>query len=148
MILVAIGAINALSPNRHQTIVSMLICHQSHIAENCRVEHYTYLTILFTNVYQISPVENESTLKQKCRHFEEIFITDCTESCQNDNFRCSQWLKFHQNDSISVSVNMTKTKGNQLCDTRLSLKWMWLVPQNSTNLFSLTKAVRFTCLAL
>ena len=44
------------------------------------------------------------TLKHKCRHFDEIFITGCTESCQNDNFRCSQWLKFHQNDNISVSV--------------------------------------------
>ena len=44
------------------------------------------------------------SLKQKCRHFDEIFITGCTESCQNDNFRCSQWLKFHQNDNISVSV--------------------------------------------
>ena len=44
-----------------------------------------------------------TTLKQKCRHFDEILITGCTESCQNDNFRCSQWLKFHQND-ISVSV--------------------------------------------
>ena len=44
------------------------------------------------------------SLKQKCRHFDEIFITGCTESCQNDNFWCSQWLKFHQNDNISVSV--------------------------------------------
>ena len=46
------------------------------------------------------------TLKHKCRHFDEIFITGCTESCQNDNFRCSQWLKFHQNDNISFSVNL------------------------------------------
>ena len=50
-------------------------------------------------------MSTEITLKQKCRHFDEIFITGCTESCQNDNFRCSQWLKFHQNDNISVSVN-------------------------------------------
>ena len=49
------------------------------------------------------------SLKQKCRHFDEIFITGCTESCQNDNFRCSQWLKFHQNDNISVSVFVTFT---------------------------------------
>ena len=44
------------------------------------------------------------TLKRKCRRFDEIFITGCTESCQNDNFQCSQWWKFHQNDNISVSV--------------------------------------------
>ena len=32
------------------------------------------------------------------------FVTGCTGSCQNDNFQCSQWQKFHQNDNISVSV--------------------------------------------
>ena len=44
------------------------------------------------------------SLKEKCQHFDEIFITGCTESCQNDNFQCSQWWKFHQNDNISLSV--------------------------------------------
>ena len=44
-------------------------------------------------------------LKRKCCHFDEILITDCTESCHFDNFRCSQWLKFRQNDDISVSVS-------------------------------------------
>ena len=44
------------------------------------------------------------SLKQKCLHFDEIFITGCTGSCQNDNFQCSQWLKFRQNDNIFVSV--------------------------------------------
>ena len=45
-----------------------------------------------------------NSLKRKCLHFDEIFITGCTESCQNDNFQCSQWWKFHQNDDIFVSV--------------------------------------------
>ena len=36
--------------------------------------------------------------------FDKIFINGCTWSCQNDNFQCSQWWKFHQNDDISVSV--------------------------------------------
>ena len=53
-------------------------------------------------------------LKRKCLHFDEIFITGCTESCQNDNFRCSQWWNFHQNDDIFVSVS------NQLT---MHLKW-------------------------
>ena len=44
------------------------------------------------------------TLKRKCLHFDEIFVTGCTGSCQNDNFQCSQWLKFRQNDDIFVSV--------------------------------------------
>ena len=44
------------------------------------------------------------TLKRKCRHFDEIFITGCSESCHFDNFQYSQWWKFHQNEDISVSV--------------------------------------------
>ena len=44
------------------------------------------------------------SLKRKCLHFDEIFITGCTGSCQNDNFQCSQWLKFRQIDDIFVSV--------------------------------------------
>ena len=44
------------------------------------------------------------SLKQKCRHFDEIFITGCTGSCHFDNFQCSQWWWFHQNEDISVSV--------------------------------------------
>ena len=41
------------------------------------------------------------TLERKCIHFDEIFITGCTGSCQNsDNFQRRQWLKFRQNDDI------------------------------------------------
>ena len=50
------------------------------------------------------PKNYAHALKRKCLHFDEIFITGCTESCQNDNFQCSQWWKFHQNDDIFVSV--------------------------------------------
>ena len=42
-------------------------------------------------------------LKQKWHHFDEIYVTGCIESCQNDNFHYSQWQKFDQND-ISISV--------------------------------------------
>ena len=34
----------------------------------------------------------------------EIFITGCTGSCHFDNFHCSQWWKFRQNDDISFFV--------------------------------------------
>ena len=47
------------------------------------------------------------SLKRKCCHFDEIFITGCTESCQNDNFQCSQWWRFRQRDDIFVSVIST-----------------------------------------
>ena len=53
-----------------------------------------------------SCIQTWATLKRKCCHFDEILITDCTESCHFDNFRCSQWLKFRQNDDISVSVHV------------------------------------------
>ena len=46
------------------------------------------------------------SLKRKCHHFDESFITGCTESCHFDNFRCSQWWRFHQNEDIFVSVMM------------------------------------------
>ena len=52
--------------------------------------------------------QNAASLKRKCLHFDEIFITGCTGSCQNDNFQCSQWLKFRQNDDIFVSVFAVK----------------------------------------
>ena len=42
------------------------------------------------------------TLRWKC-HFDEIFITGCTGRWHFDNFCCSQWWKFCQND-ISISV--------------------------------------------
>ena len=47
---------------------------------------------------------SQDTLKRKCRHFDEMFITGRTEIYQNDNLQCSQWWKFRQNDDFSVSV--------------------------------------------
>ena len=49
------------------------------------------------------------SLKRKCRHFDEIFITGCTGSCHFDNFQCGQWWKFRQNYTIFVSVNVLRT---------------------------------------
>ena len=45
--------------------------------------------------------------KRKCRNFDEIFITDYTGSCHFDNFQCSLWWKFHQNN-IPVSLLIKK----------------------------------------
>ena len=61
---------------------------------------YSLRKITMTGAYYFRPA-----LKRKCCHFDEILITDCTESCHFDNFRCSQWWKFRQNDDISVSVS-------------------------------------------
>ena len=36
-------------------------------------------------------------------HYDEIFITGCPGSCQNDNFQCYQWWKFCQNSDIFTS---------------------------------------------
>ena len=43
--------------------------------------------------------------KWKCRHFDEIYVIGSAESCQNDNFRCSNWRQFHRNGDIFVSVD-------------------------------------------
>ena len=43
------------------------------------------------------------SLKRK-RHFDEIFVTGCTENCHSDNFRCIQRRKFRQNGHLSVSI--------------------------------------------
>ena len=44
-------------------------------------------------------VFNLTTLKRKCLHFDEIYITGCTGSCQYDNWKCSQtdvfvWVEY------------------------------------------------------
>ena len=46
------------------------------------------------------------TMKPKCCHFHDIFITGCTWNCNLNKFHCSQWQKFNQNDDIFFSVNM------------------------------------------
>ena len=49
------------------------------------------------------------TLTQKC-HFDEIFITGCTWSCQNDNFQCkpvmtiSSKCHFHYSGNIEINT--------------------------------------------
>ena len=44
------------------------------------------------------------TLKLKYCHFDEIVINGCTGSCHFDNFRCSQWRQFRQNDDAFISM--------------------------------------------
>ena len=60
-----------------------------------------------TSALSVSHQIDVATPKRKC-HFDEIFINSCTGSCQNGNFRCSQWWKFRQNDDISVSLYRRK----------------------------------------
>ena len=83
-----------------------------------------------------------TTLKRKCLHFDEIFITGCPGSCQNDNFQCSQWLRFRQNDDIFVSVNIIglgngtiPSHKSKLVCCRLDLwqiKFQWNMKQNAS----------------
>ena len=54
-----------------------------------------------------------NSFKRKCGHFDEIFATGCTRSCQLDNFWWSRWQIFHQND-ISILV---------LAQLTISLSW-------------------------
>ena len=57
------------------------------------------------------------TLKLYYCCFDEISITGCTGSCHFDNFQCSQWWKFHQNDDISVSMYATQHCDSPCYDT-------------------------------
>ena len=43
-------------------------------------------------------------LKRKYLHFDKIVIDGSIGRCQNENFQCSRWWKFRQNDDILVSV--------------------------------------------
>ena len=45
-----------------------------------------------------------SSLKRKCRHFDQIFFIGRTKSCYFDNFQCDQRWNIHQNEGISISV--------------------------------------------
>ena len=63
------------------------------------ISKHIFFAVNINFVYQ-----DQVTLKRKSLHFDEMFITGCTGSCQNDNFQCSQWWKFRQNDDIFVSV--------------------------------------------
>ena len=41
-------------------------------------------------------------MTMKCCYIDEIFVTGCIRSCQNDNFQCSQWENFYRYDDISI----------------------------------------------
>ena len=62
-----------------------------------------------------------ATLKPKCRHFSEIFITGCTESRHFDHFRYSQWWKFRQNGS-SFRFDVRPL---ELLFLHLMRRWWW-----------------------
>ena len=53
-------------------------------------------------------------LEQKCRHFDDIFVTSCIGCCHNENFQCSQWWKCRQNgvsDSVTTRLNTASFTG-------------------------------------
>ena len=65
---------------------------------------FDLVPVYFMRIHWIGNVVILVQPVMKC-HFDDILITDCTESCYFDNFRCSQWWKFRQNDNISASVS-------------------------------------------
>ena len=85
-------------------------------------------------VQVLNSVMHCPALKRKCLHFDEIFITGCTGSCQNDNFQCSQWLKFRQNDDIFVSVRCVTRKytyeQQNMADAKRGEIFKWRLREN------------------
>ena len=100
------------------------------------LNHQTILFLFLLNKDRISWIMN--VLKRKCRPFDEIFISVCVESCQNGNYRWSQWRKygnaiFIQFSSLTVPCQfplqpVTKRSPNQNGDISNSLYCMagWL----------------------
>ena len=83
-------------------ITPMLCSYVRYVLWNLKIR------FLLNKIFKIQIVVQyplPSTLNHKYRHFDEIFVTGCTGSCHFDNFQCSQWWKFHQNEDISVSVH-------------------------------------------
>ena len=60
------------------------------------------------------------TLKRKWQHFHKIVVTGYTGSCQNDNFQCSQWWKFHENDN-----HFSERNDNRICFWTCLVSIMW-----------------------
>ena len=67
-----------------------------------------------------TPLTGRHSLKRKSRHFDNIFITVWTGSCQNNN-QCSQWRRFYPNN-ISVSALWCPDRQLQNSVTLLSNK--------------------------
>ena len=63
------------------------------------------------------------SLKYKCCYCGGIFIPGWMGSCHFDNFSCYLWLKFHQQEFISISVIHAKSvqKGHNSIDNALEL---------------------------
>ena len=71
------------------------------------------------------------SLKRKCHHFNEIFITGCIRSL-TDNFQGSQWWKFHQND-IFILVVTTDNQKVLICQTSWCLWILYFHSMNCAN---------------
>ena len=95
-----VGSMNALTCRQIILMDTGTLVTSTIINHNKTQQNMNYLNDMFGY--------DGTTLKRKCRHFDEIFITGCTGSCHFDNFQCSQWWKFHQNEDISVSVQVMK----------------------------------------
>ena len=79
----------------------------------CCVYYLDWKYIYIYNIYNTTLIYSSKgktivfpiqKLKQKFGHFDKISIIGCTGSCHFDNFHCSQWWEFHQNEDISASA--------------------------------------------
>ena len=71
-----------------------------------------------------------NALKRKCLHLDEIFITGCIGSCQDDNFQCIPGWKLRQNEISISEIFITGCTGSCYVDNDLCRPW-WKFRQNN-----------------
>ena len=69
-----------------------------------RVSVFIELLMSITRSKDLIRPNIQKYTETKSRHFDEILITGCTGNCDFDNFQCSHWCKFNQNEDIHVSL--------------------------------------------
>ena len=86
--------------------MAVLICSKLKLLSSAdKLTRFSFVTKLnYILSHMASGINCGGALKRACRHFDEIFVISCPQSCQNDNCKWNRWAKFYQNGNISVSV--------------------------------------------
>ena len=89
----------------HILLYFLCVCDSkdSHIQRHAFYSCFSILSFLVQFGHKYLTKKKQHTLKWKHHHFDNIFIIGCIQSCNFENFQCSQWWKCH-NHNILISV--------------------------------------------